>query len=164
MSEQAQVVRPKDTLLSTDLDGFDALSELGLVMRSSWKLSTDQAWRQLDPVRQERKRVHPLAGASGGYVYSAAVSAARSPADYTARVIPHWDGVAIPLKNARIRGSDDPIDGSKGNRETRILVFISSRFVHVSRPDPEIFRLTPDITQVPARQLVYIDTPIFVNS
>ncbi|MBE3096557.1 MAG: alpha-glucan family phosphorylase [Planctomycetes bacterium] len=54
------------------------------------------------PVRQEMKRAGQLAGASGGYVYSAAVSAARPPADYTARVIPRWDGVAIPLEDARI--------------------------------------------------------------
>jgi len=54
------------------------------------------------PVRQEMKRVRQLAGASGGHVYSAAVSAARPPADYTARVIPHCDGVAIPLEDARI--------------------------------------------------------------
>jgi starch phosphorylase len=54
------------------------------------------------PVRQEMKRVRQLAGASGGYVYSAAVSAARPTADYTARVIPHCDGVAIPLEDARI--------------------------------------------------------------
>jgi starch phosphorylase len=54
------------------------------------------------PVREEMKCVRQLAGASGGYVYSAAVSAARPPADYTARVIPHRDGVAIPLEDARI--------------------------------------------------------------
>jgi len=55
------------------------------------------------PVRQEMKRVRQLTGASGGYyVYSAAVPAARPPADYTARVIPHWDGIAIPLEEARI--------------------------------------------------------------
>jgi starch phosphorylase len=54
------------------------------------------------PVRQEMKRVRQLAGASGGYVYSTAVSAARPPADYTARVIPHFDGVAVPLEDARI--------------------------------------------------------------
>jgi starch phosphorylase len=54
------------------------------------------------PARQEMKRVRQLAGASGGYVYSAAVSAARPPADYTARVIPHCGGVAIPLEDARI--------------------------------------------------------------
>ena len=54
------------------------------------------------PVRQEMKRVRQLDGASGGYVYSAAVSAARSPADYTARVIPHCNRVAIPLEDARI--------------------------------------------------------------
>jgi starch phosphorylase len=54
------------------------------------------------PVRQEMKQVRPLAGASGGNVYSTAVSAARPPADYTARVIPYCDGVAIPLEDARI--------------------------------------------------------------
>ena len=54
------------------------------------------------PVRQEMQRVRRLAGASGGYVYSAAVPVARPPADYTARVIPHSDGVAIPLEDARI--------------------------------------------------------------
>jgi starch phosphorylase len=54
------------------------------------------------PVRQEMKRVRQRTGGSGGYVYSAAVSAARPPADYTARVIPHRDGVAIPLEDARI--------------------------------------------------------------
>ena len=53
-------------------------------------------------VRQEMKRVRQLVGASGGYVYSATVSAARPPADYTARVMSHRDGVAIPLEDARI--------------------------------------------------------------
>jgi glycogen phosphorylase len=54
------------------------------------------------PVRQEMMRVRRLAGASGGYEYRAAVSAARPPGDYTARVIPQRDGVAIPLEDARI--------------------------------------------------------------
>jgi starch phosphorylase len=54
------------------------------------------------PVRQLMERVRQLPGASGGYVFSAAVSATRPPADYTARVIPHCDGVAIPLEDARI--------------------------------------------------------------
>ena len=55
-----------------------------------------------EPVRQEMNRVRQLTGASGGFRYSAAVSATRPPADYTARVIPHCDGVAIPLEDARI--------------------------------------------------------------
>jgi starch phosphorylase len=55
-----------------------------------------------EPVQEEMKCVRPLAGASGGYAYSAAVSAARQPGDYTARVMPHCDGVAIPLEDARI--------------------------------------------------------------
>jgi starch phosphorylase len=54
------------------------------------------------PERVEMKRVRQLVGTSGGWVYSAAVSPVRPPADYTARVIPYGDGVAIPLENARI--------------------------------------------------------------
>ena len=54
------------------------------------------------PTRHEMQRVRQLASKPGGSVYSAAVSAAHPPADYTARVIPHCDSVAIPLENARI--------------------------------------------------------------
>jgi starch phosphorylase len=54
------------------------------------------------PVRQEMKRAGQPAGVSGGSVYSAAVPAARPPTDYTARVIPNRDGVAIPLEETRI--------------------------------------------------------------
>ena len=50
------------------------------------------------PVRQEMARARQLAGAPGRYVYSVAVSAARPPSDYTARVIPHREGVAVPLE------------------------------------------------------------------
>ena len=53
-------------------------------------------------VRQEMTRVRQLVGAPGTYVYNAAVSAARPPGDYTARVMPHCAGVAIPLEEARI--------------------------------------------------------------
>jgi starch phosphorylase len=52
------------------------------------------------PARQEMKCVRQLA--PGIYVYSAAVSAARPPADYTARIIPHDAGVAVPLEVAPI--------------------------------------------------------------
>jgi putative hydrolase of the HAD superfamily len=45
-----------------------------------------------------------------------------------------------------------------------IDAFISSCFVHVRKPDIEIFRLALDIAQTPARQVVYIDnTPMFVQ-
>jgi starch phosphorylase len=54
------------------------------------------------PERQEMTPVRPLVGALGGYVYRATVSAARPSADYTARVIPYREGVAIPLEDARI--------------------------------------------------------------
>ncbi len=51
---------------------------------------------------QEMKLLHPLAGATGGYVYSATVSSARPPKDYTARLIPYFDSVAVPLEVERI--------------------------------------------------------------
>ena len=42
--------------------------------------------------------------------------------------------------------------------------FISSCFVHVRKPDADIFRLGLDIAQTPARQVVYIEnTPMFVQ-
>jgi len=54
------------------------------------------------PARQEMKNIRPLPAAPGGFAYNAAVSAARPQSDYTARVIPRHDGVAIPLEDARI--------------------------------------------------------------
>ncbi len=53
-------------------------------------------------VRQEMKQIRPIAGAAGGYIYGATVSAFRPIGDYTARIIPHFDGVAIPLEDARV--------------------------------------------------------------
>jgi putative hydrolase of the HAD superfamily len=42
--------------------------------------------------------------------------------------------------------------------------FISSCFVHLRKPDADIFRLALDIAQTPARQIVYIEnTPMFVQ-
>jgi starch phosphorylase len=50
------------------------------------------------PIRQEMQRLRPLVGATGGYVYGALVPATRPATDYTARVIPHCPGVAVPLE------------------------------------------------------------------
>jgi len=55
-----------------------------------------------NPTRQEMKPVRPLIGAAGGYEYRAAVSVTRPTGDYTARLIPRFDGVAVPLESARI--------------------------------------------------------------
>jgi putative hydrolase of the HAD superfamily len=42
--------------------------------------------------------------------------------------------------------------------------FISSCFVHIRKPDEDIFRLALDIAQAPAREVVYIEnTPMFVR-
>jgi starch phosphorylase len=55
-----------------------------------------------DPVRVEMKCVQPIPDASRRCVYRATVPTARPASDYTARVMPHCDGVAVPLESARI--------------------------------------------------------------
>ena len=60
------------------------------------------AIKDSSPVRQEMTLLHPLADEAGSYIYSVTVSAARPPTDYTARVIPECNGVAIPLEDPRI--------------------------------------------------------------
>ncbi len=54
-----------------------------------------------EPVRQEMTRGRQLAGANG-FIYSAQVPSSRPVTDYTARVIPSFPGVVIPLEVARI--------------------------------------------------------------
>jgi starch phosphorylase len=39
-----------DSVLATDVEGYDSLLELALDMRWSWNHSTDEIWRALDPV------------------------------------------------------------------------------------------------------------------
>ena len=42
--------------------------------------------------------------------------------------------------------------------------FVSSCFVHIRKPDADMFRLALDISQAPARQVVYIEnTPMFAQ-
>jgi starch phosphorylase len=55
-----------------------------------------------EPVRQEMSRVQKLADAEDGYIYRAQVPATRSPGDFTARVIPHYPGVAVPIEAPQI--------------------------------------------------------------
>jgi starch phosphorylase len=54
-----------------------------------------------EPERQEMRRGQQLTEATG-YIFSAQVPATRQATDYTARVIPQYDGVAVPLETARI--------------------------------------------------------------
>ncbi|PYO29683.1 MAG: DUF3417 domain-containing protein [Gemmatimonadetes bacterium] len=53
------------------------------------------------PIRQEMSRVQP-SGGPRRWIYRASVSATRSAGDYTARIIPHRAGVAVPLEVAPI--------------------------------------------------------------
>ena len=54
-----------------------------------------------EPMHQEMINGRQLAGANG-FIYSAQVPSTRPSTDYTARVIPHYAGVAAPLEAARI--------------------------------------------------------------
>jgi starch phosphorylase len=54
------------------------------------------------PSRKEMTRIGQL-GDAGGYAYRVQVPAARPSTDYTARVIPCCDGVAVPLEATRIQ-------------------------------------------------------------
>jgi len=48
--------------------------------------------------------------------------------------------------------------------DTFVDSFVSSCFVHIRKPDADIFRLALDIAQTEARQVVYIEnTPMFVK-
>jgi starch phosphorylase len=53
-------------------------------------------------VRQEMKRTRQLSETPRAYVYTAQVPSARPREDYTARVIPSFPGVAVPLESIRI--------------------------------------------------------------
>jgi starch phosphorylase len=54
------------------------------------------------PERVTMERVRQLVGAMKGYVYRAAVPAARPATDFTARLIPHHDRVKVPLEDAHV--------------------------------------------------------------
>jgi starch phosphorylase len=54
------------------------------------------------PERVEMQRVRQLVGAANGYAYHADVPATRPATDYTARIIPYHEGMAVPLEAAHI--------------------------------------------------------------
>jgi starch phosphorylase len=54
------------------------------------------------PVQVAMQRVRKLVGAANGYAYRAEVPADRPATDYTARLIPCRDGMAVPLEDAHI--------------------------------------------------------------
>jgi starch phosphorylase len=53
MSESAHVSYPRERLICADVEGFDALTELALDMRSAWRHDADNVWQQLDPALWE---------------------------------------------------------------------------------------------------------------
>jgi glycogen phosphorylase len=54
------------------------------------------------PVRQEMRQRRKSEDMESGYLYSAQVPATRSSGDFTARMMPHHVGIAVPLEFARI--------------------------------------------------------------
>jgi len=66
-----------------------------------WWSFTPMAPAVLNPCGSDENPA-PVGSAPGGYVYRAQVSAARPAGDYTVRLIPRHDGVAVPLETAHI--------------------------------------------------------------
>ena len=58
-------------------------------------------------VRVEMKGVRQLVGAVNGYAYRASVPTTRPATDYTARLIPQRDGVAVPSQSNAFCGRGD---------------------------------------------------------
>jgi len=56
-----------------------------------------------EPVRQEMTLLQPHVDAAGAHRYRASVPTSRPAGDYTGRVMPRCDGVAVPLEEMRIR-------------------------------------------------------------
>jgi glycogen phosphorylase len=54
------------------------------------------------PVRISMNRQQALAGSVGGYLYAAEVPADRPSGDYTARIVPYFPGVNVPLEACQI--------------------------------------------------------------
>ena len=54
------------------------------------------------PLRREMTRIRDLPGGARGGVYSATVSANRPATDYTARLIPRFEGLSVPLEAGQI--------------------------------------------------------------
>ncbi|HUP03554.1 MAG TPA: alpha-glucan family phosphorylase [Bryobacteraceae bacterium] len=49
MPPTGRTTHPAYNLLPTEIEGFDALAELALDLRSTWNHATDEIWRRLDP-------------------------------------------------------------------------------------------------------------------
>lgn len=48
MTDNPRLLHPLYSLLPVEIDGFDAMAELALDLRSSWNHATDEIWRTLD--------------------------------------------------------------------------------------------------------------------
>ena len=71
------------------------------------------------------------------------------------------------LKIAVVSNESREVNGYRIRRfklDRFVDTFISSCFVHIRKPDADIFRLVLDIAQTPAQNVVYIEnTPMFVQ-
>jgi starch phosphorylase len=55
------------------------------------------------PVKEAMVHIRALKGAGGGHLYRARISTERPASDYTPRILPHFEGLAVPLEAAYIR-------------------------------------------------------------
>jgi starch phosphorylase len=53
-------------------------------------------------IKNKMERIRQLTSTDNGYVYNAQISLTRPASDFTARVVPYCDGVAVPLEASQI--------------------------------------------------------------
>jgi len=58
MTRQIRISHPINSLLPTEIEGFNSLAALALDMRWSWNHATDDVWRRLDPALWEFTHNH----------------------------------------------------------------------------------------------------------
>jgi starch phosphorylase len=101
LEEQWPTVRFGEVKIETkgDQHPFEVQAYLGKVSPDAVRVELyADAANDGQAIRLEMKRVRPIAGAANGYVYTASVPSTRATADFTARVIPCCDGLAVPLE------------------------------------------------------------------
>ena len=49
MKGKTKLIKPGFKIVTSDINGFDSLSDFALDMRCSWNHSADEIWRQLEP-------------------------------------------------------------------------------------------------------------------
>ena len=102
MSKQARVSHPLYSLLPADVKGFDSLAELALDLRWSWDHAADEVYGGEPRTAGDGRTLANWVGSRAAVFTAWLCLRPTHRRTIRQRVIPHCDGVAIPLEDARI--------------------------------------------------------------